>query len=330
MNRPWRNLGLSALLCTALLLGGCGGPQRAQPTAIPAGVVRPVQPTPQYPGGAEVFSLLTPGATPQFVLTPAAEDALSVADASSSQERAAIKLYIENQTPSAVGISPGGTAIYAERGGRTLAAVPAGGVLTVTGKSADEAWYSVYNDDAVFGWVPAGQLRVYGGEDLVVVEAAPDPAPVATLLAQAAEPVNVLDDLMATLAISATLAASQPAAALPAAQPAQQETPVPTITEAALATPTVVEVPAPEPSTMVPEPDTSPSTAAAPRGTVASDSRLNLRAAPDAGADIVRKLQPGVDVAILERSADGSWLRLQLDDGTTGWAAAEYIQAALP
>jgi hypothetical protein len=328
MNRQWRSLGLSALLCTALLLGGCGGPQRAQPTAIPAGVVRPVQPTPQYPGGAEVFSLLTPGATPQFVLTPAAEDALSVADASGSQQRAAIKLYIENQTPSAVGISPGGTAIYAERGGRTLAAVPVGGVLTVTGKSADGAWYSVYNDNAVFGWVPAGQLRVYGEEELVVVTTAPDPAPVATLLAQAAEPVQVLDDLMATLAVSATLAASQPATALPAAQPAQQETPVPTIIEAALATPTVVEVPVLGPGTTGPGPATSP--AAALRGIVASDSRLNLRAAPDAGADIVRKLQPGVEVAILERSADGTWLRLQLDDGTTGWAAAEYIQAAQP
>ena len=318
MNRPWANLGLSALLGTALLLGGCGGPQRAQPTAIPAGVVRPVQPTPQYPGGAEVFSLLTPGATPQFVLTPAAEDALAVADESGSQQRAAIKLYIENQTPSAVGISPGGTAIYAERGGRTLAAVPAGGVLTVTGKSADGAWFSVYNDNAVFGWVPAGQLRVYGEEELVVVTAAPDPAPVATLLAQAAEPVHVLDHLMATLAVSATLAASQP-----------QRTPEPT-TAAALATPTVVEVPDLGPATELPEPDVSPAPAAALRGVVVSDSRLNLRTAPNTGAAIVRKIEPGTAVSIFERSADGTWLRLQLDDGTTGWAAAEYVQTAQP
>ena len=148
----------------------------------------------------------------------------------------------------------------------------------------------------------------------------------ATLSSQAAEPVHVLDDLMATLAVSATLAAAQPPAALPATQ---QETPVPTIIEAALATPTGVEVPVPEPATMVPEPDTSP-TPAAERGIVASDGRLNLRAAPDAGADIVRKLQPGVEVAILERSADGTWLRLQLDDGTTGWAAAEYVETAQP
>jgi len=327
MNRQWISAGVGALLGMLLLvLGGCGGPQRVQPTAIPAGVVRPVQPGPQYPGGAEVFSLLTPGATPQFVPTAAAEDALAVADESSRQQRAAIKLFIENQTPSAVGIAPGGTAIYAERGRRTLAAVPAGGVLTVTGKSADGAWYSVYNDNAIFGWVPAGQLRVYGGEDLVIVEAAPDPAPIATLLAQAAEPVHVLDDLMAALAVSATLAASQPTAAVAAAPSAPASTeeaaPEPTV-EAALATPTAIEMLA-----TAPEPGESPAPpAASPRGIVVSESRLNLRSAPDTAAAIVRKLDPGTVVTILESSADGTWLRLQLDDGTAGWAAAEYVQA---
>lgn len=297
MNRQWINAGVGALLGMLLLvLSGCGGPQRAQPTAIPAGVVRPVQPTPRYPGGAEVFSLLTPGATPRFVPTAAADDALSAADESGRQQRAAIKLFIENQTPSAVGIAPGGTAIYAARGGRTLAAVRVGGVLTVTGKSADGAWYSVYDDNAIFGWVPAGQLRVYGGEDLIIVETAPDPAPVATLLAQAAEPVRVLDDLMAALE--------------------------PTI-EAALATPTAVS------ATLAPEPDMSP-VPPATRGIVVSESRLNLRSAPDTVAAIVRKLAPGTVVTILERSADGTWLRLQLDDGTAGWAAAEYVQADQP
>jgi len=311
MNRVSTRLGVCALLGALLLvLGGCGGPQRVQPTAIPADVVRPVQPAPKYPGGAEVFSLLTPDATPQFVPTAAAEDALAVADATGRQQRAAIKLFIENQTPSAVGISPGGTAIYAERGGRALAAVPTGGVLTVTGKSADGAWYSVYNDRAVFGWVPAGQLRVYGGEDLVVVETAPDPAPVATLLAQAAEPVHVLDGLMATLAATTTPAAVQPVAekAVP------QATPLPPTEQPPAATADLSASPAPEPAPVT--------------GVVTSEGRLNLRSAPDTAAPVVRKLEPGVAVAILERNADGTWLRLRLDDGTTGWAAAEYVEGA--
>lgn len=312
MNRLSTRLGASALLGALLLvLGGCGGPQRAQPTAIPASVVRPVQPAPKYPGGAEVFSLLTPGATPQFVPTAAAEDTLAVDDESGRQQRAAIKLFIENQTPSAVGISPGGTAIYAERGGRTLAAVPAGGILTVTGKSADEGWYAVYNENAVFGWVPAGQLRVYGGEDLVVVESAPDPAPVATLLAQAAEPVHVLDGLMATLAPTAT-----PAAVRPAAVAAAPPTPVPPTEQAPAASAEPSTSPAPEPAPVT--------------GVVTSEGRLNMRSAPDTAAPVVRKLDPGAGVTILERNAAGTWLRLQLDDGTTGWAAAEYVQAAQP
>ena len=68
----------------------------------------------------------------------------------------------------------------------------------------------------------------------------------------------------------------------------------------------------------------------AARGIVVSEGRLNLRSAPDTAATIVRKLDPGTVVTILESSADGTWLRLQLDDGTAGWAAAEYVQADRP
>jgi hypothetical protein len=303
-------------------LAGCGGGAQAQATAIPASVVRPVQPTPQYPGGSDVFSLLTPGATAQFVPTAAVEDALAVADHTSSQQRAAIKLFIENQTPSAVGISPGGTAIYADRGGRTLAAVPVGGVLTVTGKSVDGAWYSVYNEDAVFGWVPAGQLRVYGGEDLVVVEQAPDPAPVATLLAQAAQPVRVLDDLMAQFDATATRGAQQP----PTASPTPALTPIP-VNAASISDVLPTQFPALSSATLVPEPDQSsdPGIASTTTGVVTSQGRLNVRTGPETAAAIVRKLDPGAAVTIVERNPDNTWLRLQFDDGTTGWVSAEFI-----
>jgi hypothetical protein len=312
---------LTAVLVNLLIaLAGCGGPPQAQATAIPASVVRPVQPTPQYPGGSDVFSLLTPGATAQFVVTAAAEDAWAVTDSSGSQQRAAIKLFIENQTPSAVGISSGGTAIYAERGGRTLASVPVGGVLTVTGKSADGAWYSVYNEDAVFGWVPAGQLRVYGGEDLVVVEQAPDPAPVATLLAQAAQPVRVLDDLMAQFAANATEDARQPVAA----PPVPSSTPVSTEAVLLVVTP-ATPVAAVMPATPNPEAAALSEPAAFVTGVVTSDSRLNVRTQPDTAAAIMRKLDPGAAVTILERNPENTWLRIQLDDGATGWVSAEFV-----
>ena len=276
------------------LLSGCGGPAQATPTAIPASVVRPVQPTPVYANDAAVFSLFTPEASPQFVPTPAADNSAGVEDLSGAAARAAIQLTVRNQTPSAVAIAPGGAAIYAERGGRAVASVPVGGVLTVTGKSADGAWYAVYNDEAAYGWTPAGQLRVYGGEDLVVVEEAPDPAPIATLLAQAAQPVNVLDDLMAQMDATATQAALQPTI-----------TPAGTVAEAA--SPAAV--------------------GSAETGMVSSEGRLNLRAAPDVNAAIVRKLDSGTAVTILARSADNAWLQVQLADGVTGWAAAEFVTA---
>jgi SH3-like domain-containing protein len=272
-----------------------------------------VQPTPAYPTSAAIYALLTPGVTPQFVDAPAADEAAAPA---AGGERAAIALYMQEQTPSAMGIAPGGASIYAERGGRVAASVPPAGVLTVTGKSADGAWYAVYNDDAVFGWTPAGQLRVYGGDDLVVVEEAPDPGPIATLLARAAEPVDVLDDLLAQFDATATAMAQQPTSA-----------PV-------VAAATVIPMSPSLPATATPEPATpdagAPAAAETPQpgavtGVVSSDGRLNLRAEPDTAAAIVRKLDPGDTVTILEANAGNTWLRVQLDDGFTGWVAAEFI-----
>jgi hypothetical protein len=268
--------------------------------------VRPVQPTPQYPEGADVFSLLTPQASPQFVATPAGEDALAVADGAGSGMRAAIELFIKNQTPSAVGIAPGGAAIYAARGGRILAAVPVGGILTVTGKSPDGAWYAVYNDAAVYGWTPAGQLRVYGDDDLIVVEEAPDPAPVATLLAQTGAPVRVLDDLMAQFDATATTGAQAAAAEL---TPARTPTPPPPL---AAADSELLAMPADIP-------------AQADTGVVSSEGRLNLRTEPNTGASIATKLDPGTPVTVVARTDAGAWLQVQLADGTEGWVAAEYV-----
>jgi hypothetical protein len=304
------------------LLAGCGGPPQAQPTAIPANVVRPVQPTPQYPEGADVFSLLTPQASPQFVATPAGEDALAVADGAGSGMRAAIELFIKNQTPSAVGIAPGGAAIYAARGGRILAAVPVGGILTVTGKSPDGAWYAVYNDAAVYGWTPAGQLRVYGDDDLIVVEEAPDPAPVATLLAQTDAPVRVLDDLMAQFDATATSVAQAAAA-----EPTPAPTPTPTLT------PTTAPVNRSTAEASVPSAAADSQLPAVPAdmetqletGVVSSEGRLNLRTEPNTDASIATKLDPGTPVTVLARTNDGAWLQVQLADGTEGWVAAEYV-----
>jgi uncharacterized protein YgiM (DUF1202 family) len=304
MNRKDSLLAVSLVL----ILAGCGGPGGGTPTPIPASVARPQQPTPVYPQKADVFSLSTPQATAQFVATESSAADIAAVETSANLERAAVRLFIENQTPAATGIASGGTAIYTEPGGRTLAAVPVGGVLTVTGKSADGTWYAVYNEDAVFGWVPVGQLRVYGADALVVVEQAPDPGPVATLLAQANQPIQVLDRLMAEM--EAGTLARRPG------ENTVASTPAPTPLADADGGPTIPQ------ATQTPVPGIT--------GSVASDGRLNVRTAPSTAGTIVVKLEPEASVTVTGRTAMGDWLRVQLDDGAAGWAASEFLTLDQP
>jgi len=190
---------LLVVLLMTLTLTACGGAAQGTPTAIPADVVRPVQPTPAYPPRADIFTLATPAAPPIF-LTPTPEPpsaaALSALDTAPLGWQALLAI---EQSPSAMGIATGGATIYEQPGGRTLKSVPATSVLNVTGISADGRWLSVYDDDAVHGWVPTGQLLLYGADDLIVVEQAVDPGIVATLIADVMQPITVLDELMATL-----------------------------------------------------------------------------------------------------------------------------------
>lgn len=190
---------LVTMMATAVI-AACGGDvTQGTPTPIPASVVRPVQPTPVYPARADVFTLATPATTSVFIaptLAPPPAAALSAIESGPAGWRALLAI---EQPPSAIGIATGGAAIYDAPGGRVLKSVPATGVLNVTGISEDGRWLSVYDEAAIFGWTPAGQLVLYGADDLTVVSEAVDPAVVATLIADVMQPVTVLDDLMATL-----------------------------------------------------------------------------------------------------------------------------------
>lgn len=192
------------LAALALLLAACGGAPPAEPTPLPANAVRPEQPTPAYPSNADMFTLATPHVTPVFITpTPSPEDPAALSAVSTGRAGWTALLAIE-QPPSAVGIATGGAAIYDEPGGRVLKSVPGTGVLNVTGVSADGRWLSVYDETGVYGWTPAGQLALFGDDDLIVVDEAVDPGVVATLIADVMQPVNVLDDLMATLETTPT------------------------------------------------------------------------------------------------------------------------------
>lgn len=54
---------------------------------------------------------------------------------------------------------------------------------------------------------------------------------------------------------------------------------------------------------------------------------LNFRSEPTTTADVVGRLRPGSVLANqgCERLTDRDWCRLSLEDGTEGWAAAEYL-----
>jgi hypothetical protein len=190
---------LSALISGLFLamLAACGGGP-ATPTPLPPDVARPIQPTPAY-GNSTQFTLATPIVPVTFsvslsgTLTPT--QATSLLFAASTPRTLAT---LAPQTPSALGIATGGATLLAQPDGQVLSRLPVGEVVTVTGKTADGRYLAAYTNAGAAGWVAAGQLTLYGADDLVVVEEAAGPGPIATLLAEAMQPVKVLETLVAT------------------------------------------------------------------------------------------------------------------------------------
>ena len=58
------------------------------------------------------------------------------------------------------------------------------------------------------------------------------------------------------------------------------------------------------------------------------NERVNLRAAPVSGR-ILRVLEPGLELSLIGRNADGSWLAVRLDNASMGWLTAQYVQTEL-
>jgi len=273
LNRP-RLLAAGVFLLTMVLLTACGGGP-GTPTAIPASVVRPEQPTPVY-GQATTFNLVptlaaTVEANGVVAEAPVASVAQPVPTTREPMARALVLPMV--QTPSALGIATGGATLLDQPNGRALVNLPAGAAVTVTGKSADGRYLAAYTNTGVAGWVSAGQLLLFGGDDLIVVDAAPDPGPIATLIAQAMQPV--------------VIATSTPEPVLAATEGNAENMLI---------------------------------------GTVISDGRLNVRAAPDANAAVLAKLNNGERVQIMAQPAANEWLQVRLTTGVEGWVFAAYIQ----
>ena len=176
-------MGLVPLL--ALILAACGGPQAGAPTAIPADITVPDQPAPVYADDAKRFTLVTP-APPVFVNTNVASGS---DDLSGLMTRPVVQLPYQ-QTPSALGVVRGGAVLRDAPDGAQIGSVPAGGTVTITGKSDDGRAYAVFGHDGLAGWLATSAVTVYGGDDLVVVDTAVGPGPIATLMAEAMRPVE--------------------------------------------------------------------------------------------------------------------------------------------
>ena len=181
------------------LLAGCGGTP-GTPTPLPATLVRPEQPTPVYPVSM-AFTLITPTRSlPVVAIAPTtarpviSEEATPIAPTLSL---AAAQLPF----PTGMGIVRGGAALLEIPNGPVRQQLPAGAVVTLTGKSADGVWLAAYDDQGTSGWLAAQQLVLLGTETLTVVTTASGPGLAATLVAQAMEPMA-----MPTIVLTGTVA----------------------------------------------------------------------------------------------------------------------------
>ena len=181
------------------LLAGCGGTP-GTPTPLPAAAVRPEQPAPVYPASTAFTSI-----TPTVVLPTLAMSPLALLTVTGDElTPAAPKLSLAAaQLPAltGMGIVRGGAALLAAPNGAVRQQLPAGAVVTVTGKSADGGWIAAYDERGTSGWLAAQQLVLLGTETLTVVTMAAGPGLAATLVAQAMEPMA-----MPTIVLTGTVA----------------------------------------------------------------------------------------------------------------------------
>ena len=59
---------------------------------------------------------------------------------------------------------------------------------------------------------------------------------------------------------------------------------------------------------------------------ITEDDRLNLRAAPTSGAEIVGKIAPQTQLQVLGVSDDGAWYEVSVAGIGTGWVAAQWVR----
>jgi uncharacterized protein YraI len=61
---------------------------------------------------------------------------------------------------------------------------------------------------------------------------------------------------------------------------------------------------------------------------VTADTYINVRRIPNTNGEIIGTLAPGQSVKALERLADQTWLRVELENGVVGWVLASLLAPA--
>ncbi len=294
------------------LLAGCGPGAGVEATPIPADIVRPVQPTPDFARTLPPYRLTPITRTPVFVPTrnPNAATEVEAPQSSASARRSLLQAFLMKQPPSAMGIATGGATLLDAPGGSAVGSVPVASTVTVTGRSADGGWLAVYTDDATAGWVPAGALVVYNAEGLTTVDEAFSPGPVATLIADAMIPMSTpIADMLAALPTQAALNAARATAIASGGSAASVATPEP----AAALTAAMDDASA-----------SDPATSDVLIGTVNTSGNLNLRAAPSTSGSVVASLPAQSQLIVLGRTPQSDWLRVRTPSGD-GWVNANFI-----
>ena len=290
-----------------MLTAACGR-RPGEPTPLPPGT-RVAQPTPDFSAPAQADSAAdNAGQVVQSLRTRLAQQraqtaptAASAAPAGATPAPTPTTLRIDPSLavfsqPTALGILSGGGLLYSAPGGRVVANLQMGATLTITGRSADGAWFAAYLADGAAGWVPAAQVRVFGdANQLEIVQQSLGPAVVATLIAEASKPQDPISTVVVRLTATTTAATTTAAGASPRTTP-QPPTADPEITGPAI--------------TIIVE-------------------GANLRAGPGTDFPVVGGLYQNEKAPLLGRNQNGDWLQVQLPE-TTAWIFAPLVQTSLP
>lgn len=194
-----------------------------------------------------------------------------------------------------VGIDGG--SLYAAVDGAIIRALAPGDLLKVLGRTVDTQWLEVTTPDAKRGWVQSDFVIFYGIAQLPVT--------------QSITGSHVVSETM----INSTQLFSHAVDGLEIATP--------------LATAAVA------PLVTMSETTTAPSREEQTVRIVTNGARLNIRSGPGTGFAILGKAQPGDRFVALGRTAEATWIQIELKGGMNnagikeGWVSTPYIQSSI-